>query len=96
MPIQNDKVSLDFYRGTAQQVANVNATKGHVYLDTDNNNVYIGASDNKVKAANGVYKLNDTVIVDGTSLKVGNTTMSETDLKFILDVSKLNLANQEY
>ena len=101
MPIQNDKVSLDFYQGpTPIQVDKGKpATKGHIYLETMHNNVFIGhesGGEVTMQPTNGVYKLNDTVIVDGTSLQVGNTEMTETELKSILAVSKLNLATESY
>ena len=97
MPINKDNTPLDFYVGDSTKVANgKSATEGHVYLDKTNNNIFIGNSSDKMQSANGVHKEGENVIVDGTSLQLGNTTITEEQLEQMVKVASLDLADGVY
>ena len=96
MPINKDNTPLDFYVGDSSKVAkDQSATDGYVYLDKDNNNIFIG-KDNKMQSANGVHKEGDNVIVDGNSLQLGSTTITSEQLANMVAVANLDLANGVY
>lgn len=92
MPINKDNTPLDFYVGTADKIAKQNNKPGYVYLDTAENNVYVGTSGAPV-AINGVSKTGSVVALHGTSMTLDDVQITKEELQDVIQMSKVNLEN---